>query len=714
MSDLSPELFSSANEAYARLRELKTILSDHGANLKAQCVQDSPHSCELPLQLQRWNRVLGIIGVQLRELTNCGELAVVCSHGIYGTHAKCAIERSVLLFHWLLMSHRCVTVLRMETWGVFDCHMYATVFCDAVAKCTALRNLQFCVQFPGTWTCEQLLDAVQSLPKLEEIICKGFDVTLGYKNMTALAHAIGTKSKLNRLMIEDFCDGPHMPHHTPGMWYIVAALQSNTALSDLSIDVSWMTGEDCRLFSQYIKESTSLKSLRLFSWTSRPALSVSDIAGAVEYSEALVSLQLVRFVMDTSEAWALARSLSSAQKVEQLELVFCLLVSAEQNSVPRSGSEMEGDSRMQPFVHMVRNVQSLRRLRLPLCLSTPEDPMVVFDAFANEAFVEDLRLDYHFYSYAIDSCRVVGESGNGVEMVIDYICSGRSLLKEITECARDVSLFLLVNETAPAVGRFKELLTLHNLSTLTVEVRVRIQAEQAEALAQFLRITESLSKITIKFEAQSTVSMVLLDGLSHNTSITTLIIEGWCTTKRAGHLLADIVCSSKKFRALTYNLYLRSPSRAFFSRLSKYIQNNITLLSVTTGDVAVPAKQLDCIREVLARNGQLLVRAARFVSGHAFDKTGAEALELIGPDPMLVDKVQEMSSVNKKEAADMTRKRLRDLDDMDGFMRAAGVVRDSVICKESLDGRPGLDALPWLCWHHLRQYLRLVDVVEEP
>ncbi|XP_077520539.1 uncharacterized protein LOC144130498 [Amblyomma americanum] len=716
MSGLSPELFSSSNEAYARLQELKTNLSDRGANLKAQCVQDSTHSCELPRQLQQWNRVLEIIGVQLRERNNCGELAVVCFQKIYRMHTECRFKRSVLLFHWLLINHRCVTMLRMEEWGVFDSLFYITIFYDAMDKCTGLRNLQLCFAS----ACEKLLNAMQCMPNLEEVDCIVFDTSNEYNNMTTLAHVIRTKGKLNRLVIDLFSGVGHTPYHLPGMGSFVAAIRSNTAIRDLSIDVSWMTEEDCRLFLQVIKERPSLMTLRLCCWYISPTLRVADVAAAVKDSKALVRLELTRFFIDTRDAWALARSLTCSQKLQQLELVSCRHVVTEPNSVASTGLEMEGDSAsrvplaMQPFVHMLRNVKSLRRLRFPLYVSTTENERVGFDALANEASVESVRWKCKINSYLIDSCSAVSEAGTGVQVTIEDLYRDDQPLEGITEWAHVVRFRLQDWEQELTVGHFKQLHAFHKLSTLTVGLITLIKPDQAEILAQFLRLTKSLSKITMSLEAKRTESMVLLDGLSRNTSITTLIIERWCTSRRAGRFLADVVCSSKKLRSLTYDDSSVSTSRAFCSRLAKSIRNNITLLLMVTRVLTAPKRQLALIHDVIARNNQLLVHAARFVSGRDFGKIGAEALELNGSDPMLVEKVQEMSAVNEKEAEDMIRKRLRDLDYMDVFMRASGVVRDSVVCELSPDGSPGLDALPWLCWQHIRQYLRLVDVVTQP
>ncbi|KAK8783877.1 hypothetical protein V5799_009753 [Amblyomma americanum] len=169
-------------------------------------------------------------------------------------------------------------------------------------------------------TCEQMLDAVQSLPILEEIAINVFDAGNEHNNMTTIAHEISTKGKLNRLMIGRFRAELSIRYDPPGTWGITAALRSNTVISDLSIEVSWMKEEDCRLFSQVIKENRTLKSLHLFGCIERLTLTVAEVAGAVKDSKALVILDLARFSIDTSGAWALARSLSSAKKVGQLEL----------------------------------------------------------------------------------------------------------------------------------------------------------------------------------------------------------------------------------------------------------------------------------------------------------------------------------------------------------------------------------------------------------
>ncbi|KAK8771689.1 hypothetical protein V5799_025067 [Amblyomma americanum] len=504
---------------------------------------------------------------------------------------------------------------------------------------------------------------------------------------------------------------------------ITAALRGNRVISHLSIDVGWTKEEDGRLFSLIIKENHSLKSLRLFGWVDRTTLSVAEVAEAVEGSKTLVSLELNSFIIDTCQAWALARSLSSAKKVQQLELVSCRLVFTEPTNVSSSEFEMEGDSysevpwAMQPFVHMLRHVESLRKLRFPLSAYTLDDQRVFFKALAKNTSIEEVCFKISHYSDLIDTLRISRETGAGARLRINSCVPDDEHWEEISKRTRLVGFRLRVAEAAPADethGRFTQLSEFRCLSSLIVHVEGRIKAEHAEILAQFLRDSKSLSRVSMNLEAKHMESVVLLDGLWHSTSIATLVIEGWCKSRRTARLLADVVCSSKKLRALAYNLKSADPSPAFFSALARSVKNNVTIFSVKTYRAIVAAGYLDRIQEVLARNCSLLVRAARIVTSRTDNKSCTEALKLIGLSPMLVDKVREMSAVNEKEAVEMMRKRLGYLDDMNGFMRAAGVVRDSVVCEESPDGRPGLEALLWLCWKHLRKYLRLVHVADQP
>ncbi|KAK8768674.1 hypothetical protein V5799_014861 [Amblyomma americanum] len=356
---------------------------------------------------------------------------------------------------------------------------------------------------------------------------------------------------------------------------------------------------------------------------------------------------------------------------------------------------------------MVRTLTSLRKLRLPFYFFL-DDKTVVIEALNKSRSMEEVRFDAGQESY-----RVVRDTGNG--WMIETVADCHPLSERMSEGERVRSVYMPVVETeasAEMLRRFKQICMFHELTTLKVSNTYwldAIKAEQAEVIAQFLRETKSLHEVEMIFYARRPQSRVLLDALRHNTSVTVLVVEYWCLSGHTAGLLVDIVCSSKTIRAFTYNLRSGKTPLVFFSMLANAIQANCTILSVKASRSLATARHMDRIQGVLARNYALPFRAAWFATGRTVDKRGAEALELLGPEPVVVSKVREMLSVGQYEAEDATRRKLYDLDDMNA-MRAAGVVRESVVCV----CRPGLDALQFFCWLHLRQYLRVADVADQP
>ncbi|KAH7943783.1 hypothetical protein HPB52_011615 [Rhipicephalus sanguineus] len=89
---------------------------------------------------------------------------------------------------------------------------------------------------------------------------------------------------------------------------------------------------------------------------------------------------------------------------------------------------------------------------------------------------------------------------------------------------------------------------------------------------------------------------------------------------------------------------------------------------------------------------------------------GAEALERIGKHPSLQQEVAHLLSMSEVEAATLLRTELKDMQSLDGFMRASGVVKDRVSCEKREDGHLRLDDLNEDCWSLVRRHLQVRDV----
>ncbi|KAK8767298.1 hypothetical protein V5799_005921 [Amblyomma americanum] len=489
---------------------------------------------------------------------------------------------------------------------------------------------------------------------------------------------------------------------------VAAALRSNAAIRDLCLDVILLKKEENHPFCEALKVHQSLKSLHLIAWGGRSTLSVASVAEVVETLTALTSLQLTNFHADISEYWALVRSLSSVGIVQELAIVSCKFSISKETRVLSPGPGCEDD--LHPgvsitdrlFLHMVRTLTSLLELRMPLSFTT-DKKRLFFEALDKHGCIEEV----HFGGVNEHPYRVIRDTGN--RWVIERVGWHHLWSERMLEGERVRSVYLFEDDSVERLRRFSQLRMLQELTSLTVSrgrILCNMKAGDAEILAQFLRETRSLNEVKMDFYAKRAQSRVLLDAIRHNTSITVLVVENWCRCEQTAGLLVDIVCSSKRIRAFTYNLKCTKT----YLVLAKAMQTNFTLLSVSVRRNDAAARHLGRIQEVLARNNALPFRAAWFVTGRTVDKRGAEALELLGPDPVVVSEVREMLSVGEIEAEEATRRKLSDLDDMNAFMRAAGVVRESVVC----DCSHGLDALPFFCWLHLRQYLRVADIVDRP
>ncbi|KAK8775203.1 hypothetical protein V5799_031454 [Amblyomma americanum] len=701
-----PALFSSNSTAYERLQEIKIILRNSGANIRAWCARDSTRTCKMQRQLKQWNHVLAPVNIQLRERDTPGELEVIFFDAAGDLQdSACLLQRAILLFHWLLATHNCVTAIRVDDWGVFQHAAHFGLFCDGLRQSRRLKSLKLCSKLRNLTLHRWLLVSMRRLRSLEEFACEALHVSDDSENTTELINFVASHANLGRLAVEVFVG------KSRGMWLFAQQLARSESITDLRIDVTCLRVFEYNAFFNALKENHSLQSLRLVGSLQEPTVSVAAIARAVEGLTALVTLELFCFRVNTSEAWDLAMALSCSKTVQQLGLLSCMQIFKRVTSVPITGS----DWRIQPYLHLLRQSTSLRILTLSMSQFDKREQRLFFEALALNDVVEEVHIKDRRHCYKSDLCRAICETNTGSRVRIGTVCVTGSGCEELKWLhIRDACI--LVEATALpdlTYSCLAQLQMLDTLTTLSVNIAADLGKESAELLAQYLQETRLLTEVTMSFFAGRSDSLVLLEALAQNTSITTLVVDRWCDTRHTAEELAGVVCSSKRIRALTYHLASRSPSPAFFSTLARHIVGNCTLISVKAYRLRASAKHWNVIQEVLARNSTLLVHAAQYVVGCAVrKKEGAKALELLGLDHMLVTKVQEMASVDEEQARSTINSRLADLNNLHVGMHVAGVVGESVVCRDSAEGRPCLDTMPYECWRILRRCLRVKYVVD--
>ncbi|XP_070386092.1 uncharacterized protein [Dermacentor albipictus] len=120
------------------------------------------------------------------------------------------------------------------------------------------------------------------------------------------------------------------------------------------------------------------------------------------------------------------------------------------------------------------------------------------------------------------------------------------------------------------------------------------------------------------------------------------------------------------------------------------------------------------IMEVARKNASAVSYAVDFVLGEQNGVEGARAFELMRDHPRLLEMVMEGADVTKAEAKKMIRSALVRVrsSSIDEFMTMTVVVKEAVQCLSHPGARRlQLTDIGHDCWHHIRSFLKIADVV---
>ncbi|KAH7976091.1 hypothetical protein HPB52_008632 [Rhipicephalus sanguineus] len=241
------------------------------------------------------------------------------------------------------------------------------------------------------------------------------------------------------------------------------------------------------------------------------------------------------------------------------------------------------------------------------------------------------------------------------------------------------------------------------------------------ALAEFMRSAPALHTLRIRIKGggpqeahgQNPWWNIILESIFRSKSVKDLFLKMSDMSIQDSQDLANSVKQSTSMRNLFFRNKDTANNTAFFRRLSEGIENNHTLASVKFEG----GLDADCdghwlaVKEITWRNSGLVPRAARIKQASQSDRYVTRAVERVSKYPALLDEVARSAKLDQGELAILVRDRLMRTQSLDGFMRAAGVVKERVICHPAEDDRMQLDDLNEDCWRHVRWYLMADDVM---
>lgn len=671
------------------------------------CTASDGKPCHILDQLPACNKVLSVIQCRLDERPP-DKLWLVSHQKMIETSAtEDARRKACGLIFRILKSHCCLGTIEL-----FMCahsqqlEEHQRLIVRSLQSAPALRRLNITVLFSSLSKMPEL-PCFSFLTLLETLECSLIDCS---DVAAMLGPLLRTTFSLTILRLDISNNTVSCERE---LW---AALATCKLLSSLTVRfhvANTPTKDDWMPFCEYLEKTSSLRSVYIDVGSFLPAQWLKSTLEALYGNKGLLNVGLANFVVDIEETIAIEKFITENSGIRKFELRWC-----SWRNDGASDARYDTDDfgtltpRILPWLSILKRNHVLQKLRLNFRGFSPAEC---------EAFLEELAINRNLRTVFIEDfqeyCWCLRHRGHRTKDggKCGALHDRRAEIK-IVECEqiRQVSLNIA---TPKALAWFvAEALPLQlgrRVAGLTLYLaHLNLSHESGSTIAEFIESSHSLERLVLDFSYSSPMSEVrraILSAVHRNASIQLFhLVYPSCSSLEAEQL-ARTIRQSKTMCWFTLDLNYEA-EQMFLSQIFPDISRNYILVGAYVEGVPdVGAGEYQNLLSVMARNERLVARAAEFVAGRS-SKHYAEALEFVSSSPALVNKLCALASVDEAEASGMINESVRRLQDMDDFMRIAGVVKRRVVCLMKGWGKLQLDDVDEYSWHCVRKYLRLADV----
>ncbi|KAH7943017.1 hypothetical protein HPB52_004000 [Rhipicephalus sanguineus] len=619
-------------------------------------------------------------------------------------------REAATFLHFLLTKHRCVTDVDVYVDTFWD---HRQLICDALRESLNLRKLTLYGTCTDIHPSRNFAAALLHLNCLRELECG--PMFFKHAFIEGLSEFLASTRSLTTLI---------MPHvlfkEEKDAIVFIQGLKRNETLTTLSLNTSVVKPFDERptrlglsrcavSFVDYLSENQTLHTLRVSTaWQWHDCfLAVRAMIGALFGNKTLTKLSLVRYLLDDEDIQHITRLLSQNRSLRSLNLNACL--------------RRDEISRMDSFLVALTENEKLEEVTMDRTLLNEHEYGSFFKALASNASLKKVIVERLERVNVLDMFRAMREAGVQDRFFVGTHEVNQDTVAALTECKELSSVSLDAHTFRGLEPLLTALFLLPSCSHVT-SLRLSLDDNDGRVIspiARYVTGTAALRNLDLFFYATSSgaasdkARREFVHALSANKSIRWLKVSGLRFDKTETGMLADTLQSS---RALCYVCLFQRNTESTKSLLthilSPNLSSNYTLLSMFVDTPCMLDSDWFTINDVVRRNNSLVTRAADFVMGTR-RKDYAAATELVHFNPGLVAKVQELATVDEHGAASRIKSSLKSFSELDDFMRLAGVVKHSVSCHRRHDGQKQLVDLNRDCWLHLKQYLKVGDILDE-
>lgn len=741
MGSEAPNLWrycSQLNQLCPKLLPVATVLADLRFSLTPFTDRHLDHSvgcthglgggdtnggrlCHLFACLSAWNELLMFINMELREAPP-GELSLTRIRDTSPVYLSrwtrtwiSHVRHAAVMFHWLLTVHRCVRRVELDAPEVQRFGPYSAVYCDALHRSANLRELTLRGWPWNRSSTKHLVTSVIHMKHLEMLDCRDLD----FPEDASFGEYIATTERLKALTLINV-------KACPGCFpLLLKALVSNNSITELSINIELLGADSDDAFCTYLKETAILTRLNLSKHSFRRCYYLGSVFEAMSKNKSVSKLYLVGFTLTTSDAWSFARLLDANRALSTIDFKGSeWSLQTDEYLYPLSRSSKIGELartdrtrwNVLPLAVALEIASGLEEIALNVSAFNAPELHALLSAVASNSTIKKVI----FHAVASDTISSLCEAlrvtctKDRVDLGVVNTYIG-DLVSVQTSCeeANELRLDITDYDDAEAI---LDCLKLLPSCTRLVQMDVcleqtRFDIEACLLLSECIEHSRSLRQLYMRFFASGDAVLPILKALSRNCTLQDIIIDNWQLNDESGSLLASLVANSKFITHFVFRTAWFLGHIPLVVLLANYLTNNTTLVSLHIDENYNSPVHVASAMDIVRRNATLVDYGAHFVMGSR-NKRYAEAFERVAHSPALLARLQEQSEVScLRRAKDAIQEATRWLTDMESFMKVAGVVKDCLSWDESVEHRQRLDVLPFDCWFHVRQYIKVADVL---
>uniref|UniRef100_A0A224Z0Q0 Protein containing LRR-RI domain n=1 Tax=Rhipicephalus zambeziensis TaxID=60191 RepID=A0A224Z0Q0_9ACAR len=668
--------------------------------------------CRIFEHLTLWNKLLWFATAELREVQP-GRLAFVCQH-FPRPMENCQerLEYTYALIHCVLANHRCVisVVVNYEM-----LQAYPALFRDALRRCTSLEQLHIDTSGLEFDEVGKLIVDVCANCHLRELVCsEGRLLGSGNEVQARFADFLKKSTTLKVLSVTNTsCRSDYKVTLGP--------LQENSTITSLTIDSACIELDNGASLSKFLSTNSVLVELTVVKQTWHSSCNVGLLFKSLETNRVLQKLSLQQFLFTLADANSMSDALAVNTTLQELD------ISNIEYTFVQLWLDMDGESdsvvkraksawRIQPFLNVLRNSVSLRRLLFGHVYFHDHELRSLLTAVKESDSLHQIQFLQVSCSSFCEFVKLVEETDTFDKVAIRHCCSNAALFADTLRKCKSLPFTGTHSFWFLGTSHLREICTALRLHDSITSINLRadrrllqmFDEQCAESLATYLSSTTVLKELDVAVNnLYTSVNRIVMAGILANTTLERLGIFNCTLYDSDVRKFAKWIQQSKTLYELSASFTTNNVRALFMSELASCLRSSYTLTSLNVADSECSQAHWQVIQGLLSRNSSLVMRATHFAMGSAL-KRCATAFELISKHPLVYYRLAQtmpLDEVRRKLAA--SKKRLS----VD-FWQLTGVVKEDLCCHERDDGRLQINELSFDAWMALRKFLKVGDVLD--